>query len=178
MAIFVESPWPILFVGIAVEAVLAFLFVRTGLGKFLIAIIGVAVLIVAGLIVERFVVTDRKLVEQTLDTAVAAVRRNDLQGALDCVSPSAKKARQLPTTVFGWVTFEDAYIRRLEINVNRLSSPPTAEAKFQAFGRARDRRGEIPYQGFSRNVSLELRRENGRWLVTDYRIEGVDKLQP
>jgi hypothetical protein len=80
--------------------------------------------------------------------------------------------------VFGLVTFEDAYIRRLEINVNRLSSPPTAEAKFQAFGRARDRRGEFPYQGFSRNVSLELRRENGGWLVTDYEIEGVGKLQP
>jgi hypothetical protein len=178
MAIFVESPWPILFIGIGIEAVLAFLLLRTGLGKFLIAMIGVALLVVAGLIVERLVVTDREAVEQTLDTAVAAVRRNDLQGALNCISPSAQEPRRLTAMVFGWVHFEEAYIRRLEINVNRLTSPPSAQAKFQAIGRARDRRGEIPYEGFSRDVTLELRLEGGRWLVTGYEVEGLGRRQP
>jgi hypothetical protein len=108
MAIFVESPWPILFIGIAIEAVLAFLLLRTGLGKYLIAMIGVALLVVAGLIVERLVVTDREAVEQTLDTAVAAARRNDLEGALNCISPSAQEPRRLTAMVFGWVHFEEA----------------------------------------------------------------------
>ena len=80
MMIFVESPWPILFIGIAIEAVLALLLLRTGLGKYLIAMIGVAVVVAAGLVVEHFVITDRKAVAQTLDAAVAAVRTNNLQG--------------------------------------------------------------------------------------------------
>ena len=131
MMIFVESPWPILFIGIAVEAVLAFLLLRTGLGKFLIAMIVVAVFVAVGLIVEHFVMTDRKAVTQTLDAAVAAVRRNDLQGALDCISPSAREARSLTARVFAWVEFQEAYISGLEINVNRLTSPASAEAKFR-----------------------------------------------
>jgi hypothetical protein len=176
MAIFVESPWPILFIGIAIEAVLAFLLLRTGLGKYLIAMIGVALLVAAGLIVERLVVTDRERVEQTLDTAVAAVRRNDLQGALACITPSDHKARTFTTWVFGRVEFQEAYITGLEITVNRLTSPPSAEAKFLAIGRGRDRNGEFPYQGFKRRVTLQMRLEGERWLVTGYNFEDSDKL--
>jgi uncharacterized membrane protein len=175
MMIFVESPWPILFTGVAVEAVLAILLLRTGLGKFLIAMIVVAVLVAAGLVGEHFAITDRKLVAQTLDAAVAAVRRNDLQGTLACVSPSAKEARDLASWVFARVKFEEAYISGLEVKVNHLTSPPSAEADFRAMGMARDRRGEIPYESFARHVTLTLRMEGGRWLVTGYKIEGVDK---
>jgi hypothetical protein len=176
MVIFVESPWPILFIGIAVEAVLAFLLLRTGLGKFLIAMIGVAVLVAAGLIVERLVVTDREAVEQTLDAAVAAVRRNDVQGALDCITPSEHKARIFTSWVFGRIDFQEAHISSLEVKVNRLTSPPSAEAEFLAVGRGKDRKGEFPYQGFARRVKLQLRVEGGRWMVIGYNFEDSDKL--
>ncbi len=175
MMIFIESPWPILFIGIAVEAVLAFLLLRTGLGKFLIAMIVVAVLVAVGLVVEHFVITDRKAVARTLDAAVAAVRKNDLQGTLNCVSPSAKEARNKAHWVFASFEFEEAYITGVEINVNRLTSPPSAEAEFRAVGKAKDRKGEFPYEGFARHVTITLRLEGGRWLVTGYKIEGVNK---
>ena len=176
--IFVESPWPILFIGIAVEAVLALLLLRTGLGKFLIAMIGVAVVVAAGLIVEHFVPTDRKAVTQTLDTAVAAVKRNDLQGALNCISPSAEAPRYLTRLVLDRVDVKEAHISSLEINVNRLTSPPSAEAKFLAVGQGKDRKGEWPYNSFFRHVTLTLRLEGGRWLVTGYTIEDFDKHRP
>jgi hypothetical protein len=176
MMFFVESPWPILFIGIAVEAVLAFLLLRTGLGKFLIAMIVVAVLVAIGLVIEHFVVTDRKAVAQTLNAAVTAVRHNDLQGALACISPSDHKARTFTTWVFGRIEFQEAHINGLEVNVNRLTSPPTAEAKFTAVGKGKDRKGEWPYQGFARRVTLTLRLEGGRWLVTGYTFDGADAL--
>jgi len=176
MMVFVESPWPILFIGIAVEAVLAFLLLRTGLGKYLIAMIGVAVVVVAGLVVEHFVITDRKAVAQTLDAAVAAVRTNNLQGALDCISPSAQKCRTFTSWVFGRVQFDEAHFSGLEVKVNRLTSPPSAEAKFLAVGRGTDRKGEMPYHGFARHVILQLQLEGGRWLVTGYDFEDSDKL--
>ena len=38
-------------------------------------------------------------------------------------------------------------------------------------GNGRDRRGEIPYQGFAETVTVTLRQERGRWLVADYSDE-------
>jgi hypothetical protein len=176
MVIFVESPWPILFIGIAIEAMLGFLLLQTGRGKLLIAMIGVAVVVVAGLIVERLVVTDREAVEQTLDAAVAAVRKNDLNGAIACISPSAEAPRSLTRMVLSRVDVQEAHISSLEVKVNRLTSPPSANAKFLAVGRGKDRKGEWPYQSFAQRVTLQLQLEGGRWLVTGYKIEDFDKL--
>ena len=93
MMIFLESPWPILLIGIAVEAVLALLLLRTGQGRWLWTMLGVGLLVVLGLLVEHFVVTDRKAIINTLDAAAAAVEANNLNGVLDCLSPSAEHIR-------------------------------------------------------------------------------------
>ena len=170
MMMFVESPWPILFIGIVVEAALGLALLRTGLGKFLWAMIGVAALVLAGLLVEHFVITDRKAVIQTLDAAVKAARNNDLDGLYACISPSAQKPRSLSQMVLGRVEIQEAHISDLDIKITRLTSPPTAEVTFLAVGKGRDRLGEFPYQGFAQRVVLELRLEHGRWLVADYEL--------
>jgi hypothetical protein len=170
MVIFLESPWPILFIGIAVEAVLGMALMQTGRGKYLVAMIGVAVIVVIGLVVERLVVTDREAVRLTLDAAVAAVRKNDLNGLLDCIEPSAKEPRELSRWVLSRCEVQEGHISDLQITVNRLTSPPTAEAKFLAVGRGRDRMGEFPYQGFAQRVVVQLRLQGDRWLVTGYKL--------
>jgi hypothetical protein len=170
MVMFVESPWPILFVGIAVEAVLALLLLQTGRGKFLIAMLGVAVVVVIGLIVERLVVTDREAVEHTLDAAVVAARNNDLDGLLACIAPSAQKPSKLSRWVHDNFEIEEGHISDLKIMVSRLTSPPSATAEFLAVGRGRDRAGVFPYQGFVQRVTVELQLQGGRWLVTDYAL--------
>ncbi len=176
MVIFVESPWPILFIGIAAEAVLAFLLLRTGLGKFLIAMIGVAVLIAAGLIVERLVVTDRERVEQTLDAAVAAVRRNDLQRRAGLHFAVEPRGSQL----------DDAGVWpcRIPGGAHQQSGDQRQPPDQSAYGRSEvPGRGQrtgpqrvISLPGFSQRVNLELRLEGGRWLVTGYEFEGSGKL--
>jgi hypothetical protein len=170
MVIFLESPWPILFIGIAVEAVLGMMLMQSGRGKYLVAMIGMAVVVVVGLIVERLVVTDREAVRQTLDAAVAAVRKNDVNGLLDCISPSAKKPRDESRWLLSLVDVEEGHISDLDIKVNRLTSPPTAQAKFLAVGRGRDRTGEFPYQGFAQRVDVQLQLQGDRWLVTGYKL--------
>ena len=177
MAIFVESPWPILFVGIAVEAVLAFLLLQTGRGKFLIAMIAVAALVGVGLIVEHFVITDRKAVMQTLDAGVAAARNNDLGGVLDCISPSAQEPRNYVRLVLGRFEVREGHISDVKIDVNRLTSSPTAEASFLAVGKGRDRKGEMLYEGFVQRVTVKLRLEGGRWLVTGCEFPNTEPSQ-
>jgi hypothetical protein len=168
--IFLESPWPILFIGIAVEAALAFALLRSGRGILLLAMIGTAVLVLIGLLVERFVVTDRKAIRNTLDEAAAAVVANNVDRLLDCISPSAVEVRREARIVLSRVEVEDIGISNLEIRINRLTAPPTARVGLRAYGKGRDRSPRIPfpYERFSQPVIVELRLEGGRWLVTGY----------
>lgn len=173
MAMFLESPWPILVIGIVIEAVLAMMLLRTGQGKLLGAMIGVAAFVLLGLVVERLVVTDREAVGDMLDAAAAAVETNNLDRLLDCVSPKAEKTRKDSRFVLGLFEFNKARICDLEVTVNRLTSPPSAKAKFRAVGQGHDRRGEIPYQGFARWVTVTMRQEGDRWLIGDYTVEDL-----
>ena len=173
MVIFLESPWPILFIGIAVEAVLAVVLLRTGRGAVLWGMIGAAAFVLLGLLVEWLVVTEREAVEHTLDACVAAVEANDVERLLSYISPSAQQARKEARWVLGRVQVEKARINDLEIKINRLTNPLTATARFEAIGTGRDRKGELPYQTFPARVTVELRQENARWLVAGYNIEDL-----
>jgi hypothetical protein len=173
MTALVESPWPVLFIGIVVEAALGLALLKTGRGKLLWAMIGVGVLTLLGLVVERLVVTDREAVADTLDAAAAAVEANDLERLLSYISPTAQRPQADSRFVLGRFEVSKARVRNLEVSINRLTSPPTAKAKFTAFGQGRDRQGVFPYQAYSQQVIVELRLEGDRWLVTDYSVEDV-----
>ena len=174
MTFLVESPWPVLFTGIAIEAGLAIALLRTGQGKLLWWMLLVGVLTLAGFGIERLVVTDREAVTNTLDAAASAVEDNDLQRLLGCISPSAQQPRDQSRWVLERFDVDKAWICNLEIDINRLTSPPTAKARFQAIGKGRDRKGQIPYNTSQpQRVVVNLRLEGDRWLVTGYDIEGV-----
>jgi len=177
MAIFVESPWPFLLIGIAAEAILAILLVQTGRGKFLVAMIGVGALTLLALLVERLIVTDREAVENTLDAAVAAVEANDINRVLAFTAPTAQKPRADAQWILSRFEVQMARITGLDITVNRLTSPRTAKAKFLAIGHGRDRQGQMPYTSFSQHVVVELRLYGDRWLVTECGIEGLDTIR-
>jgi hypothetical protein len=176
MLIFLESPWPILLIGIAAEAAMGLALLRSGQGKWLWAMLGVGVVVVGGLLAEHFVVTDRKLITRTLDTAAAAVEANNLPRLLDCISPDARKPRADSKRLLGRYVFKTGRIYRLDIKINRYTSPPTAKVHFLAFGEAEDRQGLIPRGSYSRGVEVELRWENNRWLVTDYSVDGLPQV--
>ena len=149
MVIFLESPWPILLIGIAVEAVLAVMLLRTGQGRVLWAMLGTAAVVLVGLVVERLVVTDREAVENTLDACVAAVKANDINRLLECISPTAPQVRAEARFVLDRFEIQKAALIDLEITINRLTNPPTAKAKFRASAPAGTARARFPYQGFA-----------------------------
>jgi len=178
MTFLLESPWPVLFVGIAVEAALAVALLRTGQGRLLWAMLAAAALTLTGFGIERLVVTDREAVTNTLDAAAEAVEDDDIERLLDCIDPSAQRPRSDARWVLSRFDVEKAIIRNLKIDINRLTSPPTANAHFQAIGNGRDRKGEIPYRTYGERVIVKLRLEGGRWLVTGYSIEHVLPQRP
>ena len=81
MSIFLDSPWPAILFGIIGEAVLAVMLLRSGRGVLLGAMAGVLALSLAGVGVERLVVTDNKLIAAVIYDAAAALEANDLPRA-------------------------------------------------------------------------------------------------
>jgi hypothetical protein len=166
--IFLESPWPILVIGLAAEAILVVILVRTGRGVLLGAMAAVAVVVGIGLLVERLVVTDRKLVARTIDGAAAALEANDLPRLLELLAPDAVKTREVATEALREGEFIQVRIYGLEVAVVRTTSPPTAKATFNVITTVKDRRGMLGQQTLRPfPMVVRLRWESGRWLITE-----------
>jgi hypothetical protein len=164
--LFLESPWPILTVGLIVEVILAIMLFRTGRGTVLWIMGGVAVVVLLGVLIERYSVTDTKRVRQTLEAAAAGLQANQIQQVDACITPApdGDAAREKARWALGFVQFQEVSIRSLDVKFNYQMS--TAEADIQVFARGRLRSGEFSEE-ITRPVRIHctLRRESGRWLI-------------
>jgi hypothetical protein len=163
-----ENPWWIIFAGIIIEAVLGIILYRTGRGVMVWVMLGVLILMIAGVIVERLVVTERERVETTLDGIVAALEANDLNRVLSYVAPEAAETRRRAAWAMHRIEVQAAGIHHLEITINRLTSPMTARAAFFGHIAYRDRQGEIPYSNYGSRFIVDLRKNRDVWLVTGH----------
>lgn len=169
--VFLESPWPILIIGIVLEAVLAVALVKSGRGVLLLPMGIVALVVVAGVIIERIVVTEKERVEQTLDEAAAAIEADNLDRLLACISPSpdAEKPRQDARHNHDLFRVTQVSIRNLHVEINKFTSPPTAEAQFSALVTGSLKSGEFGEVTRWAGLKVSLRQESGRWLIFDYK---------
>jgi hypothetical protein len=166
--LFLESPWPILILGLVLEMVLAIALFRTGRGVVLGAMAGVALLVLLGLAVEHWTLTDTKRIRQTLEAAAAGLRAGNARQVDASIVPDAdgEVARQLVVWALSRAEFLELTIRNLEVKFNRRTSPPTADTTFTVWVRGTDRSGMYPGE-ISRPVAMEvqLRKESDRWLI-------------
>ncbi len=167
MTAFLENPIPIIFLGIIVEGMLATIFASTRQSWALWAMVGVLVVVFAGVGLEMLVVTDVERVEATLDGAVEALEANDLNRLLDgYIAPEAIQARGLATAALRRVDVTSAKISNLNIEVNRLTSPPTAQAQFLGSVHYEPHDFErVPYRHYSARLDVRFRLEDDRWII-------------
>lgn len=168
MTVFLESPMPILFFGIIAEAVLVACVFHTRRGVLLWPMAAVVLILLGGLALEQYVVTEREQVEATIDGAAAALSDNDLPRVLRYLSNEAEHTRSRAEWAMARVDFTSVTIHGLEITVNSLTSPPTAEARFNGVAYYRDRRGEFPYEHYAARFIVQLQWENDQWRITDH----------
>jgi hypothetical protein len=163
-----ESPWPILILGLLVEAVLAIALFRSGRGALLWAMGGVALIVLLGVLIERNTITDTKRVRQTLLEVALELEANRPEQVKACIvpGPDGNPARKEVDWAIGRAEFHQISLSNLEVKFNYQTSPATAEATCTVFVRGRDRSGTIDAE-ISRPVFLEvkLRKESGRWLI-------------
>ena len=166
-----EDPTPVIVVGILAEAALAAALVRTRRGFLLWPMAGVLVAVVIGVVVERLVVTEKERVGEALYGAARAVQDNDRERVATYIARSASGVRSQAMHYMGIYEFTGVTLRAVEITINELTSPPTAEARFFARAEFRDRTGENPYPGYAANFTVELVREDGVWKIRSAEYE-------
>jgi hypothetical protein len=169
MNIFFESPMPVIFLGIVIEAVLGIALFTTRRGVLLLPMAVVVLLVLGGVWLERVIVTETERVEATLDDVADALKANDLSKLYTYISPAARYTRDRAAWALGYIEVTDAKIRNLAVTINRLTSPATAEAKFDGIIFFRGKRVEVGGRDrYPARFTVQLELDGDRWLVTDH----------
>ena len=87
--LFLESPWPILIVGLVSGNGAGDRAVSHGPGRGAGAMGGVALLVLLGVLIERSTLTDTKRIRQTLEAAAAGLQANNAKQVDACIVPDA-----------------------------------------------------------------------------------------
>lgn len=165
-----EDPTTLIVAGLLIEVLLGIGLFKSGRGALVLPMIGLLVLVGLGVLVERLVVTDREQVEDSLDGICRALMANDVPGVLSYIDPEAGGIRSHVQSMLPRAHITDARLYDLVINVNRHTTPPSAEANFT--GRVKG-----SFQGSDglvlRRFTVDLRQEGERWLIVDYQDRGA-----
>ena len=171
MTTLLEDPMPIILLGIVVEAALAFVFVNTRRGAILWAMLGTLVVVFLGVGLERLVVTDVEQVEATVDGVIEAMEADDWERLTrDYIAPTATYTLTRAAFARSLIQVTRAKANRLEVAINELTSPPTAEARFTGvvYYRLRDPASQIPYEYYAADFIVDLRKEGDRWWIINH----------
>jgi hypothetical protein len=91
-----------------------------------------------------------------------------VEGVVEYLSPSARMTEFRARSAMEQVHINDTGVRNLRITVNRLTNPPTAELQFDGVIRFRFRNMNVGRDFYAARFVVELRLEEGRWLVTEH----------
>ena len=168
MSWLVEDPTLVVIVAAVFAAGFLVAFLKTGRGLYLVWLGGVALIALVLVLIERYVVTDRELIEETLLGAAAALEANDVAATLEYLSPTAEPLRSEVRRRMPSLKIEEARIADLRIEFSPLELPPKAIATF--LGVLRFQASDVPYDRFLRRVTVKLVKDGERWLVESYEL--------
>jgi hypothetical protein len=167
-----EQPIVIVMVGVAVVLALAGAWSATGRRELLYGVGAALVLLIAGLIVERMVVTDREAIRETLARIARDVQSNNRRAVVQHIAMGASSLKQKAEAELPNYKFTECRVTKVHsIDVNSTATPPTAIARFNVIAS-----GSFSYGGVDvsdsqvpRWIELQMVKEkDGRWAVEDY----------
>jgi hypothetical protein len=161
----IEDPTLIIFLGIVIEAALGIALVRTGRGVLLWFMLGVLVVCLTGVIGQRFIITERKRVVQTLDGVAAALEANDVDKVWTYLTPDAEFSRSEARRALNTVKINSVNYSQLNVEFNKLTNPWTAKVDFFGIIHFTDPKGASPYENYPRHFTLIMRKVGDRWLI-------------
>lgn len=169
----VEDAWTILWLGVAVQAILAVILVQTRRGVTLVAMMLVLLVTAALLAFEWLIVTDVEKIKSVLDEAAAALEGDDL----------AELVRHIATSPAGMALRREleARLERVKVTVAKIASTPqvtinefvvprAATATFLGRVAGNDRTSlaeDVQHVG---RYSISLIQQDNEWKVSGYEL--------
>jgi hypothetical protein len=174
-----EQPLVIVFLGVAAALAFGALWSTTGRKGFLIAALAALALLVAGLVVEKLVVTDNEAIRATLQEIARDVRTNNHQALLAHIDASAPELKQKAKSELPNYKFADCRITRVNlVDVDASSEPRSAIAEFNVVAT-----GTFRYEGteltdtIPRWIKLQfVKDKDGRWRVIHYEHDDPQRM--
>jgi hypothetical protein len=163
-----EEPLLVVVLGLILAAILSFAWLHTGRRPLLYAAFASLLGIVLGVMLERWVITDREAVTAELYAAARDVQRNDLESLLNRVHSESPEIASRAREEFPRYEFESVSIKsNLRITFDQPSQPTEATAAFNVVvvGRYRD---ESMQWRVPRYVEVTFRKEHGQWKAYSY----------
>lgn len=164
---FFESPITLVFVGMAFTIMAAFGWLKTGHRIAALSAIGLFITTIVLFAVERTVLTYREEMQNHLTEIARNLQANQYDAVIASIHPAAINALAQAKSELPNYKFSEARvtsIRGIEIDTERKT--PRAVARFNVFV-------ALDYQGqkvrIPRFVEATFYRENGKWLMYDYR---------
>jgi len=160
-----QQPLVIIVAGLVVELLLFLALQQTGKKSVAVAMVVVAVLLVGGVALERFVVTPEEAIRTTLYQIAADAQRNDVDAVVAHISRRSPETETLARRRMGPVTFKEVSVKQIsDLTVHNPSQSASARVRIKAVGSA----GFIDNQVVLREFDVDFVLEDGAWKVRGF----------
>ena len=152
---------------------------RTGQRGWLFAMVGAVVLMIAGLIVDRLIVTDREAIEKTLAQIARDVQSNNLRALSRHIYSGAPELQQKAKAELPNYRFEECRITRIhQVEIDAETEPRSAIVEFNVVARGTFKHAGMELTDTVRRwVRLQMVREkDGRWTVQNYEHASPERM--
>jgi len=175
---FFESPLTIVALGVAIIFAIGAAWTATGRQELLYALAAAIMLLFAGLITERLVVTDREQIRATLQEIARDVKNNDHRRILGHIHSSATAIKQKAQAEMPKYKFTDFRITKIHsIDVDRSAAPLSAVVELNVVGGGTFHEQGLQMDHVARWVKLHLLKEkDGRWTVAEYEHDDPQRM--
>jgi hypothetical protein len=173
-----DQPLIIVLAGVALVLALGAAWSASGRKELLVATAAALLLLIAGLFIERLVVTDREAIRAAVLQMADDVQNNRRQAMLKHVYSGATELKTRVEADLSKYQFTECRITKIHlIDVDTRAEPRSAIVQFNVIGSGAFRDGSIEMDHVAQWVQLHLLREkDGRWTVADYEHDAPQRM--
>lgn len=172
MTWFTENPTPLVVLGILVEAALAVVLMKTGKRPVLWAMLVTAAFTAAAVVANIWIVTPREEVTAALEEMRQLLEQNDRPALIDRIDRGAVSLRNQVQSDQSYLTITRAKLNDLKVTVDPTGT--AAKADFIGVIDFKDGGGRLPYNHIVMQFTVQLRKSEGKWFVTDAEYRNVN----
>lgn len=166
-----DNPVPLFALGLLVQLLLGMTLWQTRQAWVVLLMIALALASAAAVAFEILYVSPTEEVSARLDEIARLVETNDHDRVLDCFAPEALPSRAEALAELKQVRVEEAAITgdlRIAFEPPADPAQPEAVATFIARAKLQVLRNPQPHDQIIQRLRVWLRKQNGRWLVTNF----------